>query len=252
MTNGRLINGATLLLARTVRSSIYLQSLAHAGMKPERVLLYGAATDTQRPPAPVLRLPAPYGHLNGNLAAEEVLNDLGWPYIVVSSRDMATPELIARMDEIADQQFVVFSSYPGQIVPETLLARCPFIHLHSGWLPHYRGSTTMYYAMLAGDAPGVTALQVDTGIDTGRILAQAHYPLPPANCDIDYMYDNAIRGDLLAKLMDCYVLTGSLPPAQAQPGPGTSYYVIHPVLKTLALLAAGWSDDNRSRDRSPD
>jgi methionyl-tRNA formyltransferase len=84
----------------------------------------------------------------------------------------------------------------------------------------------------------VTALILDRNIDTGPIVAQRHYPKPLPGLDIDFVYDGAIRADLLVEVMSAYARTGRLASLERQsPGHGTHYYVIHPVLKHLAILA---------------
>ena len=65
---------------------------------------------------------------------------------------------------------------------ETLAAvDAPFINYHAGLTPNYRGQHPGYWALASGDASGagVTVHLVDTGVDTGGVLAQAHVPLSP-------------------------------------------------------------------------
>lgn len=55
----------------------------------------------------------------------------------------------------------------------------PFINYHAGLTPKYRGQHPGYWALASDDASGagVTVHLVDTGVDTGCVLAQAHVPL---------------------------------------------------------------------------
>ena len=62
------------------------------------------------------------------------------------------------------------------------------------------------------------------------------YPLPPQGIDVDRLYDPAIRADLLIRVLRDM----SAAAAQAQPQDmrtGHTYFVVHPVLKHLALLS---------------
>lgn len=64
----------------------------------------------------------------------------------------------------------------GQILPVALLAlpRLGAINLHASLLPRHRGPAPIAWAILAGDdETGVTVIQMDRGVDTGPILAQA-------------------------------------------------------------------------------
>src|SRR5690606_40447053 len=71
---------------------------------------------------------------------------------------------------------VVYSGFGGELVQDRILeAGGPLLHMHSGWLPDYRGSTTLYYSYLAEGRCGVTAILLDRLIDTGAIeIGRAH------------------------------------------------------------------------------
>jgi methionyl-tRNA formyltransferase len=170
----------------------------------------------------------------------ETCRRAGIPLSLTSTRDVNTEEVAHLLAE-SGAQIVLYSGIGGQIVSERILRVGPrFLHLHSGWLPEYRGSTTLYYALLNGDAPGVTAIFLDPGIDTGPILARRHYPKPPSWMDVDLAYDSAIRADLLCDLMERHAAAGRLDVTDVQSvGEGRTYFVIHPVLKHIALLSIG-------------
>jgi len=61
--------------------------------------------------------------------------------------------------------------------------RAPFINMHSGITPKYRGAHGAYWALANADPEnaGVTVHLVDRGIDTGSILYQAR--ISPCACD---------------------------------------------------------------------
>ena len=68
------------------------------------------------------------------------------------------------------------------ISKETLLSgKSKFINIHAGITPRYRGVHGGYWALAQGDAEncGVTVHEVDTGIDTGRILRQTRITVTP-------------------------------------------------------------------------
>lgn len=64
-----------------------------------------------------------------------------------------------------------------RIISSTVLARSgvPFINVHVGITPRYRGVHGGYWALVNGepDACGVTVHLLDAGVDTGPVLAQA-------------------------------------------------------------------------------
>jgi methionyl-tRNA formyltransferase len=73
-------------------------------------------------------------------------------------------------------------------------------------------------------------------IDTGPIIARKKYPPPPPEVDPDYVYDSAIRSDLLIDVLQEHSRHNKFDNLLNQPLVGNNYYVIHPVLKHIALL----------------
>ena len=146
-------------------------------------------------------------------------------------------------------ELVIFSGFGGQLVGADLLGiGVPFLHIHSGWLPGYRGSTTIYYSLLNGDACGVSAILLDSRIDQGPVVARRSYPPPPSSVDIDFFYDSAIRADLMADTVEAWSRTGGFEAPIAQPEVDEgAFFVIHPLLKHVALLALR----EESADRAP-
>jgi methionyl-tRNA formyltransferase len=62
----------------------------------------------------------------------------------------------------------------GRIIPAAVLAvpRRGFVNVHYSLLPRWRGASPVVRAILAGDdTTGVTLMEMDEGLDTGRIVA---------------------------------------------------------------------------------
>ena len=133
---------------------------------------------------------------------------------------------------------VIYSGYGSQLVKPLLLdTNIPFLHMHSGWLPDYKGSTTLYYSWIAEQNCAVSAIYLLPGIDEGPIILRKKYPLPPPpGIDPDYIYDSAIRADLLIAVLKQIIKEKKNPDAEPQSEKGSVYYIIHPVLKHLARL----------------
>jgi methionyl-tRNA formyltransferase len=71
----------------------------------------------------------------------------------------------------------------NKILPESLIANnaMGIINLHAGKLPQYRGGSPLNWQIINGESLiGVTIHQIDSGIDTGPILASGCFPL---GCD---------------------------------------------------------------------
>jgi methionyl-tRNA formyltransferase len=81
----------------------------------------------------------------------------------------------------------------GILKPDMLaVPRIGFVNVHPGRLPAYRGCTCPEWALWEGQDIYATAHLIDAGIDTGPVLAEGRYAVPP---EWDY-YD--IRAHLYA------------------------------------------------------
>lgn len=81
----------------------------------------------------------------------------------------------------------------------------PFINIHAGITPRYRGSHGAYWALANNDKKncGVTVHLVDAGIDTGNILLQGNIPLSKKDNFVTYPYLQLGEGlQLLKKAID--------------------------------------------------
>jgi len=249
-----ILSGALLLAGFTARSQAYAQAMAAAGLAPERVMLFG-------PEKPLL--PGQAGDVKQNdgianiflpdmdIPLKTTCSENGWSVEQLASHSVNEPEIRSAVENAAPR-LVIYSGYGSQIVGADLLGLgAPFLHAHSGWLPDFRGSTTMYYSWLLEGRCGVSAVFLQDSIDTGPIVNRRFYTPPPAGIDPDYVYDNAIRADLLVRTLQEYA-RGGLLSGEAQPDAGTSYYVIHPVLKHLARMCTRPVDKERQRRQPGD
>ncbi|MEM7189867.1 MAG: methionyl-tRNA formyltransferase [Pseudomonadota bacterium] len=68
----------------------------------------------------------------------------------------------------------------GQILPQAALdaPRLGCLNLHASLLPRWRGAAPIQRAIMAGDAEtGVAVMQMEAGLDTGPVLAEARTPI---------------------------------------------------------------------------
>jgi methionyl-tRNA formyltransferase len=86
----------------------------------------------------------------------------------------------ARIRQVGADVMIVVAY--GQILPASLLnaPRLGTLNVHASLLPRHRGPAPIEWSILSGDTEtGVTIMQMDAGVDTGPILAQARVPLAP-------------------------------------------------------------------------
>jgi folate-dependent phosphoribosylglycinamide formyltransferase PurN len=132
---------------------------------------------------------------------------------IAAERVLAVPsansrETIAALRELAPAVVVVNGT---RILSRELLASLsvPFVNVHAGITPLYRGVHGGYWALAEGDRDrcGVTVHLVDEGVDTGRVLRQACIEPGPEDSFVTYpllqlaaglpLLEQAV-GDLLA------------------------------------------------------
>lgn len=94
---------------------------------------------------------------------------------VQSANSQAAREALERL---APQVVVVHGT---RIVSAATLASvdAPFLNIHAGLTPKYRGVHGGYWALVHGDPCGVTVHRVDQGVDTGAVLAQCIVKVGP-------------------------------------------------------------------------
>jgi methionyl-tRNA formyltransferase len=140
-----------------------LRSLVEAGHE-----LVGVVTRIDKPSGRGRVVAAP----PAKLAAQE----LGLP--VFQPLRVREPGFISILRELNPEAIVV-AAY-GQILPEEILKLPKYgcINIHASLLPLYRGAAPVNWAIIRGDAfTGITIMQMDAGMDTGKILQQESVPI---------------------------------------------------------------------------
>lgn len=105
-----------------------------------------------------------------------------------------------------------------------------FINMHAGITPMYRGVHGGYWALVEDnrDACGVTVHEVDTGVDTGRILGQARIAPKATDNFSTYGFLQIATGLPLLKKAVRDAINGQVQPALAPAG--RSQLWTHPTL----------------------
>ncbi len=103
------------------------------------------------------------------------------------------------------------------------------LNLHGGYLPYYRGGSPINWQILNGEATGGCAIiYVDEGVDTGDIIAQELYDIPP----------DATAEEIVQKTLDIFpgllvdvvkqIQTGTVNVLKQDPSVGTYYCKRYP------------------------
>ena len=161
-----------------------------------------------------------YGLNDAAIPAEKVLR--------VSS--INSPEAIAALQALQPGVVVVQGT---RIIAKRVLqsVACPFINMHAGITPRYRGVHGGYWALATGDTAhcGVTVHLVDAGIDTGGVLAQALIEPTPADSYVTYPLLQLAAGLPLLVQAVRAALAGTLRPLPKEEA-GPSRLWSHPTL----------------------
>ena len=219
-----------LLAADTARARAYLSILRSEGIRLDEALLVAVGDTPGRSrgghPTPLFDNATP-------LRAALQLMDA--PCISFQTADINSPAVCSTISELPPG-IVIFAPGAGMIARKNLLeAGHKYLHVHPGRLPQYRGSTPMYYSIIEEKRLCATAIFLSASIDTGPVVGSMEFPFPDDLRSMDSVYDPYIRSVLLGRVLKAYLANqeiGALP----QPTEGTTFHVIHPVLKHLALM----------------
>jgi len=154
-------------------------------------------------------------------------------YCLVDSLNINSKEVIEKVREINDE-YIVYSGPGGSILRSEILSLGKkFIHVHPGWLPKFRGSTTIYYSLLLESKVGCSVIFFKEGIDEGPILYQKEYKIEEKGIDFDYVLDPLVRAKTLVE----FFYTDEIIPIKQNDNEETStFYIIHPLLKHISII----------------
>ena len=110
----------------------------------------------------------------------------------------------------------------GLILPQPVLdsPRLGCLNIHASLLPRWRGAAPIHRAVMAGDAEtGVAIMQMEAGLDTGPVLAEARTAIGAEETTAD-LHDRlaAMGADLVVDVLDRLPL-----PAVPQAAEGVTY-----------------------------
>lgn len=236
-----LLKGVVFLAADTVRSRAYAQILVYHGILVEAILIIESPIKKWGQSNEIEAGDINYGSLfvpKLNRSLRESCRGLSDTLNVTDTGSINSAAVVSWLKK-NQPELVIYSGFGGELVkPSVLRASGPLLHIHAGYLPDYRGSTTVYYSYLKENNVGVSAILLEEKIDEGAIVVRQKYAPPHKGAEIDYYYDSVVRADLLIKALRKYSPTtgkfidmlGSQPENE-----GVVYYIIHPLLKHIVL-----------------
>ncbi len=232
-----MLSQVAILAADTCRSRIYLQHLRSKGLVPSFALVLSQASDRHlltNIDKEILREDNKYSY-NLETPVCEILENFGVTYQTISCDDPNSRSCQSAIKNL-NQKWIVYSGPGGKILSkETLNLGKKFLHAHPGLLPAYKGSTTIYYSLLAEGFCGVSAFIMDEKIDNGPIIIQRKFPPPVDRRNIDLFYDSFIRAELLTEVISNIESQNLAITSQSGNVINRTYHIIHPILKSIAI-----------------
>lgn len=231
MDEHQVLQDFNIFLLNNARSQAYLQLLIKGGLVPaHRYLLV--------PPGTLFTDPEPSHDSSVFFDTKEpvwtTLKKHGLSFSVVENVDLNSTVVV----EVAKKVPGKFTIYCGGPILEEPILTTPskFIHCHPGRTPDFKGSTCFYYSLLAEQKMAVTCFFMELGLDEGEIIHQQEFK-PTKGVNIDSIFDPWMRAVTLVTAIKSYVAQQTFKPTPLQ-GDGENYFVIHPVLKSLAIKVA--------------
>ena len=150
-------------------------------------------------------------------------------------------ESVAKLMSDSGIETFVYSGFGGIIVKEIILELgLNLLHIHGGYLPEFKGSTTNYFSILSEKSIGASAIFLSKDLDSGPMIARLKAPEPKHKIYLDHIYDSAVRARMLIKALN--ILKNNK--FKNQPNNKNDqllashyYYIIHPVLKHISIMS---------------
>ena len=144
--------------------------------------------------------------------------------IVMTPERLKSPEDQAAFAAF-DADIAVVVAY-GLILPQVILdaPRLGCLNIHASLLPRWRGAAPIHRAILSGDAEtGVAIMQMEAGLDTGPVLAEARTTIVPADTTAD-LHDrlSGLGATLVCEVLD-HIAAGNAPTPIPQAADGVTY-----------------------------
>jgi methionyl-tRNA formyltransferase len=225
------------LLISGIRGLMYLDAFVHNEVIPNIAIVMGSDSleIRSRYPETFWEKYRKFFDIDKNLAyykSRFSLLDIQVNNPDINSSDLK--KIILKREEL----FFIFSG-GGIIKPELLNIGKRFIHIHSGILPEYRGSTCFYYSILKENLAGATAFFMQSKLDLGDMIAKKIFNIPKIEESdwffFDLIFDPWIRAQLLYEVIKLYKEKETFCFEPQDQSKGATYFIIHPLLKNLAI-----------------
>jgi methionyl-tRNA formyltransferase len=134
---------------------------------------------------------------------QQTINDFACDHLEISN--VNDPDSINLLASLRPSIFLVagFSSLFGPALLS--VPRFGTLNLHAGKLPHYRGGSPLNWQLINGESrAGISVIQADLGIDTGRVLVEEFITIGSETTILDlHQQANALFPKLVLDALAC-------------------------------------------------
>ncbi len=225
----------SMVLKNSIRSYSYIYHACKEGYPPEKVYLMSDSKEDFEVNLFEKLEVEPQGYFELCTSIVKFLNVNQIDYSWIKTESVNADSVIEALSSQA-YDFIIYSGFAGEIVSEKLLDQFKFIHMHCGDLPYFRGSTTLYYSILDTMEVCATSILMAKEIDQGKTIEKYKEKVPVLYPNLDYIYDSYIRSKALVRTLQNFLCNGGFSTHLQSHEEGRDYYIIHPVLKHIAML----------------
>ena len=221
-----------IILTPDVRSKAYLSKLVDNKIKLNQIIFMNDDREEKKFSNEEINQARLYG-IRIEKSVKTILNENDMNFEEFPFVDINNLELRNFIKQ-SDMDFYIFTG--GGILKSEILSSGPrFIHFHPGLVPFYKGSTCFYYSIINDGKCGVTAYVMNEKLDAGMIIHQKVFS-KPSHIFIDDIFDAHIRSDVMIDVLKGSLLVNENFLKQDS-DVGETYFIIHPVLKHIAILS---------------
>lgn len=223
----------------TSRSRCYLQALIAKNFLPSACILLPNIEQTlpgQEKNPKNSHLTTSWGKFYPNISITSLCNQYKIPTITAPNNDINNENVVELLTNLPASVYI-YAGFGGTLLRKPIL-NCgkQFLHVHGGWLPEYKGSTTNHYSLLQENFCGASAFFLTEEIDSGNILLRKKFPAPKTPSHLDHELDPIFRSEVLLDVLSFYIQQKKWPVEQEKNKKTLPYFIMHPVLRHVLFL----------------
>jgi methionyl-tRNA formyltransferase len=212
----------------TTRSKYYIEELIKSDLIPNYILVLINNESKKKPGQDTSKV---------EQGVIFLLDNANIQYTIAPNSDINSDAVVDIILNRGESVFI-FSGFGGVLLKNNILDTGKFfLHVHGGYLPNYKGSTTNYYSLINENTIGATSIFLTKEIDCGPILLRKKFQAPDNRTEIDHIYDSKVRSEVLIETLKKYMISQTWDFELKNNYGGETFYIIHPVLKHLAILS---------------